>query len=63
MNEVEYLMKNYGDRGVVFLLFLLCLTIILPSSSCCSYSWNKWSVHHLSFYNENNSISSPGLLG
>ena len=23
----------------------------------------KWSVRHFSFYNENNSISSPGLLG
>ena len=48
---------------VVFCLFLLFLTIIWPSSSCCSYSWNEWSVCHFSFYNENNSISSPGLLG
>ena len=38
------------------------IAIILPSSSCSSYSWNEWSVHYFSFYNENNSISSPGLL-
>ena len=48
---------------VVFLLFLLLLAIILPSSSCSSYSWNEWSVHHFSFSNENNSTLSPGLLG
>jgi len=48
---------------VVFLLFLLFLAIISPSSSCSSYSWNKWSVCHFSFHNENNSTSSPGLLG
>ena len=48
---------------VVFLLFLLCfIAIILPSSSCSSYSWNEWSVCHFSFHNENNSTSSPGLL-
>jgi len=35
------------------------LAIISPSS----YSWNEWTVRHFSFYNENNSISSPGLLG
>ena len=46
---------------IVFLLFLpwLFLAIILPSSSCSSYSWNQWSVCHFSF----NSTSSPGLLG
>ena len=51
--------------GVVFLLFLLhcVLAIISPSSSCSSYSWNEWSVRHFSFHNENNSTSSPGLLG
>ena len=48
---------------VVFLLFLLFFAIILPSSSCTSYSWNEWSVRHFSFYIENNSISSIGLLG
>ena len=41
---------------VVFLMFL-------PSSSCSSYSWNESSVRHFSFHNENNSTSSPGLLG
>ena len=39
------------------------LAIILPSSSCSFYSWNEWSVRHLSFHNENNSALSPGLLG
>ena len=48
---------------VVFLLFLLLLAIILPSSSCSSYSWNEWSVHDFSFSNKNNSTLSPGLLG
>ena len=51
---------------VVFLLFfffLLVLAIISPSSSCSSYSWNEWSVHHFSFHNKNNSTLSPGLLG
>ena len=47
---------------VVFLLFLLFLAIISPSSSCISYSRNEWSVRHFSFHNENNSTSSPGLL-
>ena len=45
---------------VVFLLFLAIFT---PSSSCSSYSWNKWSVRHLSFHNENNATSYPGRLG
>ena len=49
---------------VVFLLFLLYfLAIISPSSSCSSCSWNEWSVRHFIFHNENNSTSSPGLLG
>ena len=49
---------------VVFLLFsVMFLAIISPSSSCSSYSWNEWSVRHFSFHNENNSTSSPGLLG
>ena len=39
------------------------LAIISPSSSCSSYSWNEWSVHHFSFHNKNNSTLSPGLLG
>ena len=39
------------------------LGIISPSSSCSSYSWNKWSVRHFCFHNQNNSTSSPGLLG
>ena len=43
---------------VVFLLFL---AIISLSSSCSSYSWNEWSVRHLSFHNKNNSTSFPGL--
>ena len=47
---------------VVFLLFLF-LAIISPSSSCSSYSWDEWSGRHFSFHSENNSISSPGLLG
>ena len=35
---------------VVFLLFLL-------------YSWNEWDVRYFLFHNQNNSSSSPGLLG
>ena len=48
--------------GVALRVVFLILAIISPSSSCSSYSWNEWSVRHFSFYNENNSISSPGLL-
>ena len=51
---------------VVFLLFLLIDVfsyIISPSSSCRSYSWNEWSVGHFCLDNQNNSTSSPGLLG
>ena len=50
---------------VVFLLavFAMFLAIISPSSSCSSYSWNEWSVRHFCFHNQNNSTSSPGLLG
>ena len=44
-------------------VFAMFLAIISASSSFSSYSWNEWSVHHFSFYNENNSISSPGHLG
>ena len=44
-------------------VFAMFLAIILPSSSCSSYSWNEWSVLYFSFHNENNSTSSPGLLG
>ena len=47
----------------LWVIFLLFLAIISPSSSCSSYSWNDWSVRHFSFHNENNSTSSPGLLG
>ena len=39
--------------------FAMFLAIILPSSSCSSYSWNEWSVCHFSFHNENNSTPSP----
>ena len=39
------------------------LAIILPSSSCSTYSWNEWSVRHFCFHNQNNSTLSPGLLG
>ena len=35
------------------------LAIISPSS----YSWNKWNVRHFCSHNQNNSTSSPGLLG
>ena len=35
---------------VVFLLFL-------------PYEVSEWNVRHFSFHNENNSTSSPGLLG
>ena len=47
----------------LWVIFLLFLAIISPSSSCSSYSWNEWSVRHFSFLNENNSTSSPILLG
>ena len=49
--------------GVALRVVFLILAIISPSSSCSSYSWNEWSVRHFSFHNENNSTSSPGLLG
>ena len=44
-------------------VFAMFLAIISPSSSCSSYSWNEWSVRHFCFHNQNNSTSSPGLLG
>ena len=44
-------------------LRVVFLALISPGSSCSSYSWNEWSVRQFSFHNENNSISSPGLLG
>ena len=31
------------------------------SPSC--YSWNEWNVRNFCFHNQNNSTSSPGLLG
>ena len=48
--------------GVALRVVFLILAIILPSSSCSSYSWNEWSVRHFS-HKENNSTSSPGPLG
>ena len=44
-------------------VFAMFLAIILPNSSCSSYSWNEWNVHHFFFHNQNNSTSSSGLLG
>ena len=44
-------------------VFAMFLTITSPCSSCTSYSWNEWSVGHFCFHNQNNSTSSPGLLG
>ena len=44
-------------------VFAMFLAIISPDSSCSSYSWNEWSIHHFCFHNQNNSTSSPGLLG
>ena len=49
--------------SVALRVVFLILAIILPSSSCSSYSWNEWSVRHFSFHKENNSTSSPGPLG
>ena len=40
-----------------------CLVAVLAISSPSSYSWNEWNVLHFCFYNQNNSTSSPGLLG
>ena len=48
---------------VVFLaVFAVFLTIISPSSSCSSFSWNEWNVPHFFFHNQNNSTSSPGIM-
>ena len=49
--------------GVNLRVVFFILAIISPSFSCSSYSWNEWSVRHFSFHNENNSTSSPDLLG
>ena len=49
--------------GVALRVVFLILAIISPSSSCSSYSWNEWNVRHFCFHNQNNSTSSPGLLG
>ena len=43
----------------LFAVLAMFLDIILPGS----YSWNEWNVHHFCFHNQNNSTSSPGLLG
>ena len=50
-------------RSCLLAVFAMFLAIISPSSSCSSYSWNEWSVRHFYFHNQNNSTSSPGLLG
>ena len=52
------------EEGVIHRsLLAMFLAIVLPCSSCSSYSSSEWSVRHFSFHKENNSISSPGLLG
>ena len=42
-------------------VFAMFLAIILPSSSCSSYSWNDWSVRQFGFRNET-SQSSPQVI-
>ena len=54
---------NILQLADVALWVFLFVAIISPRSSCSSYSWNEWSVRHFSFHNENNSTTSPGLLG
>ena len=43
----------------LLVVFSMLFAIISPSS----YSWNEWPVRYFCFHNQNNSISSPGLLG
>ena len=50
-------------RSCLLAVFAKFLAIISPSSSCSSYSWIEWSARHFYFHNQNNSTSSPGLLG
>ena len=47
---------------VVFLLFLLCFFPLFRLAPAVVVTLET-SVGHFSFYNEKNSISSPGLLG
>ena len=47
---------------LILTVFAMFLATISPSSSCSSYSWNKWSDRHFGFHSKNNSTSSPGLL-
>ena len=59
------ILQNSWCRSPSYLLavFAMFLSIILPSSSCNSYSWNEWSVRHFCFHNQNSSTWYPGLLG
>ena len=56
------LIADVALRVVLLGVFAMFLAIISPSSSCSSYSWNEWNVRYF-FHNQNNSTSSPGLLG
>ena len=78
MNEAEYLMKNYGDRGGCYPLRPSCCS---PNSRCCPLSCLAVLAMFLAIFclvltvetsemsaifqvhNQNNSTSSPGLLG
>ena len=44
-------------------VFFAVLSIFLAIISPTSYSRNEWNVCHFCFHNQNNSTSSPGLLG
>ena len=37
---------DVAPRVVFLLFFAMFFTIISPSSSCSSYSWNEWNVRH-----------------
>ena len=55
--------KFIFDSARLGLFISVVLAIFLAIISPSSYSWNEWNVRHFCFHNQNNSTSSPGLLG
>ena len=59
--QVRKYSPNSRCRPCSWLLAVLAMFLAIISPS--SYSWDEWNVRHFCFNNQNNSTSSPGLLG
>ena len=57
--DVKFIFDSARLGLFISAVLAIFLAFILPSP----YYWNEWNVRHFCFHNQNNSTSSPGLLG